>query len=242
MSIVNDPVARTTPAGLDIAEEAQALLAEANANTQAMIDSLGAIIRAETVEDVVRATLDTVRKEFGWTYASFWTVNPVENALVFSLESGRVDDEFQRLTRTARFKEGEGLNGRAWRLRDLFHVADVSELHDCCRAPLARRAGVRAAVALPVMRDGQVAGTLDFFSTQNVEVSPLRLEALRMIGRTASNKFSVLGRMGDLARIKQMVDNAPINLMYADLDLKIQYMNPRPNRRSRSWKRTCRSR
>ena len=167
MSIVNDQVARATPASLDIAEEAQALLAEANANTQAMIDSLGAIIRAETVEDVVRATLDTIRKEFGWTYASYWTVDPAENALVFSLESGRVDDEFQRLTRTARFKEGEGLNGRAWRLRDLFHVADVGELHDCCRAPLARRAGVRAAVALPVMRDGQVAGTLDFFSTHD---------------------------------------------------------------------------
>ncbi len=112
MSIVNDTVARATPASLDIAEEAQSLLAEANANTQAMIDSLGAIIRAETVEDVVRATLDTIRKEFGWTYASYWTVDPVENALVFSLESGRVDDEFQRLTRTARFKEGEGLNGR----------------------------------------------------------------------------------------------------------------------------------
>ncbi len=84
-----------------------------------MIDTLDAIIRAETVEDIIRATLDTIRKEFGWAYASYWTVDPVENVLVFSMESGRVDDEFQRLTRTARFREGEGLNGRSWRLRDL---------------------------------------------------------------------------------------------------------------------------
>jgi methyl-accepting chemotaxis protein len=118
-SIVNDPVARGTPAGLAIAEEAHALLAEANANTQAMIDTLTAIIRAETTEEIVRATLDTIRKEFGWAYASYWTIDPAEDALVFSLESGRVDDEFQRLTRTARFREGEGLNGRAWRTRDL---------------------------------------------------------------------------------------------------------------------------
>ena len=145
---------------------------EANANTQALIDTIGAIIRAETIDDVVRATLDTIRKEFGWAYASYWAVDPAENALVFSLESGRVDDEFQRLTRTARFREGEGLNGRAWRLRDLFHVDDLGELHDCCRAPLARRAGIRTAVALPLMRDGQVVGTLDFFSTQAVEISP----------------------------------------------------------------------
>ena len=154
------------PAALDIAEEANELLEEANANTQAMIDTINAIIRAETIDDIVRATLDTIRKEFGWAYASYWTVDPAENVLVFSLESGRVDDEFQRLTRTARFREGEGLNGRSWRLRDLVHVADLGELHDCCRAPLARRAGIKTAIALPVMRDGQVVGTLDFFSTR----------------------------------------------------------------------------
>ena len=94
-----------------------------------------------------------------------------------------MDDEFQRLTRTARFREGEGLNGRSWRLRDLFHVADVGELHDCCRARWRARAGIRAAVALPIMRDGQVVGTLDFFSTSRVEISPARLDALRTIGR-----------------------------------------------------------
>jgi methyl-accepting chemotaxis protein len=208
-----------TPAALEIAEEASALLAEANSNTQAMVDTISAIIRAQTEADVIRATLETIRKEFDWSYASYWTVDPVESVLVFSQESGRVDDEFQRLTRTARFKEGEGLNGRSWRMRDLFHVADVGELSDCCRAPLARRAGIRSAIALPVMRDDHVVGTLDFFSTEESEMSQARLGALRTIGRLASDKYSRLARQGELARIKQMVDNAPINVMYADLDL-----------------------
>src|SRR5262245_61468480 len=216
-----------TPAAMDVAEEAQGLLDEANANTQALIGTIGAIIRADTVDEIVRATLDTIRKEFGWSYASYWTVDPVENALVFSMESGRVDDEFQRLTRTARFREGEGLNGRSWRMRDLFHVEDVGELRDCCRAPLARRAGIKAAVALPLLRDGEVVGTLDFFSDQALEVSANRIEALRTIGRLSSDKLSKIARQGELNRIKQMVDNAPVNLMYADLDLKIRYMNPR---------------
>jgi methyl-accepting chemotaxis protein len=227
MTIVNNPGAMGTPAGLAIAEEAQTLLTEANANTQAMIDTINAIVRADTVDDVVRATLNTIRKEFGWVYASYWVVDPVEDALVFSMESGRVDDEFQRLTRTARFREGEGLNGRSWRLRDLFHSADIGELRDCCRAPVARRAGVKTAIALPMLRDGQVIGTLDFFSTQSVEISQARLGSLRVIGQLASDKVSKLARHGDLSRIKQMVDNAPINLLYADLDLKIQYMNAR---------------
>ena len=135
MTIVNNPGAMGTPAGLAIAEEAQTLVTEANANTHAMVNTISAIVKAETVEDVVRATLNTIRKEIGWAYASYWTVDPVENVLVFCSESGRVDDEFQRLTRTARFHEGEGLNGRAWRLRDIVHIADLAALHDCCRAP-----------------------------------------------------------------------------------------------------------
>ena len=60
-----------------------------------------------------------------------------------------------------------------------------------------------------------------------VEVSPTRLDALRTIGQLASDKISKLGKQVELTRIKQMVENAPVNMMYADLDLKIQYMNPR---------------
>ena len=50
---------------------------------------------------------------------------------------------------------------------------------------------------------------------------------MRIIGQLASDKISKLARQGDLNRIKQMVDNAPINMMYADLDLKMRYMNPK---------------
>lgn len=227
MTVVNNPGAMGTPAGLAIAEEAQNLVTEANANSQAMIDTIDAIIRADTVDDVVRSALDTIRREFGWVYASYWTVDPIESTLVFSIESGRIDDEFHRLTRISRFHEGEGLNGRAWRQRDLFYVTDLGELQDCCRAPLARRAGVKAAIALPVMRDGVVVGTLDFFSTQALEISQARQGALRIMGQLASDKVSKLARQSDLNRIKQMVENAPVNLLYADLDLKVRYMNPR---------------
>lgn len=44
-----------SPAALEIAEEASALLAEANSNTQAMIDTINAVIRAQTKDEVIRA-------------------------------------------------------------------------------------------------------------------------------------------------------------------------------------------
>ena len=90
---------------------------------------------------------------------------------------------------------------------------------------LGARAGIKTALALPIMNDGQVIGTLDFFSIQSVEISQARLGALRTIGQLASDKASKLAKQADLNRIKQMVENAPVNLLYADLDLKVQYMN-----------------
>ena len=198
---------------LDGDQDGESLLADATANTRAMIETTNAIIRANTVDDVVRGSLDTIRKAFGWAYASYWSVDPTEHALVFMLESGRVDDEFQRHTRTAKFREGEGLNGRAWRQRELFFVEDLSQLRDCSRAPLASRAGIRSGIALPIFRDGQVIGTMDFFAMDAVEVSPTRLDALRTIAQLASDKASTLGKQVELTRIMQMVENAPVNMM-----------------------------
>ena len=70
----------------------------------------------------------------------------------------------------------------------------------------------------------------------------LRLDALRTIGRLASDKISKLGKQDELTRIKQMVENAPVNMMYADLDLKIQYMNPQAGQTLKRLEPTCRSR
>ncbi|QEH31782.1 Methyl-accepting chemotaxis protein I [Aquisphaera giovannonii] len=200
--------------------------AEAEAGVRAMIEVTEAIIRAGTADEVARSVLDTVRRAFGWAYGSYWSVDAAEHVLAFAADSGRIDEEFQRHTRTARFREGEGLNGRAWRERDVVFVDDLGQLRDCSRAPLAARIGVRSAVALPIKVGGEVVGTMDFFALRALEISPARLNALRVIGQLASDKIANLGKQADLARIRQMVENAPINMMFADLDLIIRYMNP----------------
>lgn len=215
-------VARSAPP----AENGQGSLDEANQNTSALIQSIEAVIRADKVEDIFSATLDAVRSAFGWVYGSYWRVDPARGVLVFAQESGTVDDDFRRLTRTATFREGEGLNGRAWRSRELVYVEDLSELSDCCRAPLARRGGIACGLCLPILIGDRVVGTLDFFATDGTEVTRNRLEALQTIARTASDKIAQLARRDELVYISQMVDNVPIALMYTDRDLILQFMNP----------------
>lgn len=42
----------------------------------------------------------------------------------------------------------------------------------------------------------------------------------------AGDKASQLAKQDDLFRINRMIEDAPFSMMYTDLDLKIQYMNP----------------
>jgi len=194
--------------------------------SRALVQTINAITRSETPDELIRATLDTIREAFGWSYGSYWTIDPERHDLVFAHQSGSVGEEFQRITRTARFREGEGLNGRAWRQRDLYHVDDLGSLTDCCRAPAAQRVGVRQGVALAILVDGKVTGTMDFFSTQSVAVTESRLEGLRSLARVIGDKLAQLYRQDDMLRITRMIENSPVNMLYTDLDLKIRYMNP----------------
>ena len=134
---------------------------------------------ATSEEEATRRALETVRTEFGWSYGSYWSVDTTANALRFVLESGSAGEEFRQVTQSATFAEGVGLAGRAWKTRDMVFVPDLGEVTDCVRAPAAQRAGVRSGVCLPLVVHGSVIGTMDFFSTDEIDLSASRRDALR---------------------------------------------------------------
>ncbi|HEY0215295.1 MAG TPA: GAF domain-containing protein [Cellulomonas sp.] len=157
-------------------------LTEARANIDAVTAVVRALASTSTTTDAVRSALEVVRERFGWAYGSYWRIDPEDSALHFAQESGDVGEEFHRVTLSASFTEGVGLSGRAWRARDLVFVADLGELSDCVRAPVAQRVGVRSGICFPVTEGGEVTGTMDFFSTETLDPSPQRLDTLRSIG------------------------------------------------------------
>jgi methyl-accepting chemotaxis protein len=197
-----------------------------NGDGQAVLDAVQAIIRASDPAGIYRALLDSVREGYGWAYGSYWTVDPQDDRLVLKAESGRIDDDFQSVSRNARVPGGEGLAGRVRQRRDLLYVPDLAELHDCQRCRAARAAGAASAVGLPIVRDGQVVGTLDFFSTRRDGMPAERLESLRVLARLAVDKAATIDRREELTRISQMIASAPVSMMYADSDLRIRYINP----------------
>jgi len=134
---------------------------------------------ATDADAALGVALDTVRRDFGWAYGSFWRVDPAAGVLRFERESGDAGPEFRAVTLAATFAPGVGLAGRAWQADDLVSVADLGELTDCVRAPAAQRAGVRSGVCLPVRVGGRVVGTMDFFALTTLTLSAGRRAALR---------------------------------------------------------------
>jgi methyl-accepting chemotaxis protein len=159
---------------------------QSSEDAQAVSKTVSTLAAASSYDEAVMAALDTVRDSFGWAYGSYWKVDPSDNALHFVAESGDAGPEFREVTLAASFKEGVGLSGRAWKTRDLFFTRDIGEMTDCVRAPIAQKVGVKSGVCFPIIVDGNVLGTMDFFATETLSPSEDRLNALRNVGLQVS--------------------------------------------------------
>ncbi len=190
--------AAATKARAAAAVGSESLRDELAANLQGLSIFAGALQGVSTAEAAARAALDVIREAWGWDYGSYWTLDPKENVLRFAVESGSVNEEFRRVTLEASFREGEGLSGRAWKARDLVFVPDIGQVRDCCRAPVAQRAGVKSGVCLPIVNEGTVLGTLDFFSMETLTLSKERTAVLRDIGNLLSGRIHAL-KLADAA-------------------------------------------
>ncbi|WP_336026598.1 GAF domain-containing protein [Geodermatophilus sp. FMUSA9-8] len=194
-----------------------AALTEARSDLAAVTAVLTALEAAKTVDDITAAALETVRGSFGWTYGSFWRIDPSDHQLHFVAESGSAGEEFRRVTAQATFAKGVGLAGRTWQAAELVFVPDIGAVRDCVRAPAAQRAGVRSGVCLPIVRRGEVVGTMDFFTTERLEPSPERLAALRGVGLLVSQAVDRVAEAEDQRRAAG--DVAAMNSLLRDLTM-----------------------
>ncbi len=170
----------------------ESIAAEIAADTAAVNLVMSSLQSATSVDGAAQLALDTVRDAFGWAYGSYWKVDPADRALHFAVESGDAGPEFREVTLAASFQEGVGLSGRAWKTRDLYFTKDIGEMTDCVRAPVAQRIGVKSGVCFPIVVDGDVVGTMDFFATETLTPSANRLESLRAVGRLVSQSLQRL--------------------------------------------------
>ena len=174
-------------------------LRESEENTAALLNTLKVVNAESDYNKILLATLNSVRKEFGWAYGSFWGYDEGLNALKFVTESGTVTPEFAEVTRNATFEKGVGFSGKTWQRGELMFVKDLGEMTDCCRLEPAQRAGVKSGVCFPIVVGGVFRGTMDFFTTVEIIPSESRLNTLRGIAAIVSENLTQIEVASDLA-------------------------------------------
>lgn len=156
-------------------------------NTKALstVSQALSVINNKNAGDM-KAVLGAVLETFDWLYGSFWKINPETNVLEFAADSGHISQEFTHVTQKASFEKGVGVAGRTWAKGDLIFVRDLGTVTDCCRRDAAVRGGVKSGICFPVYVNGEIYGTMDFFTTRTIDLSPERENILKTFASLVS--------------------------------------------------------
>jgi methyl-accepting chemotaxis protein len=99
--------------------------------------------------------------------------------------------------------------GRVWASRAVDVTPDIGASDDP-RARAAAAAGLHTVMTLPVVVNGQFMGTMDYFTTEPMEVSDERLATLRsiaeMVGQAVERGYKVAAEQAEAVRVAEGVE------------------------------------
>jgi signal transduction histidine kinase/DNA-binding response OmpR family regulator len=170
---------------------------------------------ARTVEEAFRAALERIAGYNGWQLGHVWNLagdgsrQMVSSGIWYVAEGfegagGKLED-FQRAMEVMRFSPGEGLVGAVIDSKQVRWLDGVEQFHDR-RREAARRVGLSAAFAFPVMVDGQAAAVLEFFAERPARREERLLEIMPDIGIQ-------LGHVIERQKLQQDIDTATTRQM-----------------------------
>jgi len=115
---------------------------------------------------------------------------------------------FMETSETTRFRPGEGLPGRVYLTREPAWIADIAAEENFPRAAIAREAGLRAAIAFPVLLNAEVKAVMEFFSETLHEPDEDLLQTLAHVG-------AQLGRVVERAAAERRLKAKNLKLVAA---------------------------
>jgi PAS domain S-box-containing protein len=153
-----------------------------------------AVTEAENPSAALRVVLRLVCDATGWALGQAWTPNQDGTVLECSpawYHAAPILREFRTTSEQTLFKPGIGLPGRVWVSKKPAWIRDVTEDSNFPRGPVAREAGLKAGMGIPVLAGKEVVAVLEFlvFETRQED------ERLIKLASTVAAQFgSVLQR------------------------------------------------
>ncbi len=143
------------------------------------------LVAARPGEDVIPRVLEEVAGALGWTYAAFWSVDSAGTAIravhTWS-KPGSGISAFERETKAAVFRRGEGLAGLTWQAGRPFWESDMVAHGGYPRSAAAKRDGLHAAFAFPIKTSDAFLGIMEFFGADPLPPDPALLDAAEGVG------------------------------------------------------------
>jgi PAS domain S-box-containing protein len=153
----------STDDGMVAVAEGRDVTASRRASTEAQLaDNLAlAFSHTDSLESAIAASLKVICDASGCVLGEAWLSDARTAEGVLLSRAGAWSRPDRRLESFIaqgagfRFLAGQGLPGTAWQRRELVSASPLSAADEFTRAPLATAAGLRAAVAIPVLVNGE---------------------------------------------------------------------------------------
>jgi PAS domain S-box-containing protein len=203
------------------------------------------IVSAATWEQAAPQLLGALCAHLDWDLAQFWAVDTDLQALRLRQawhRDGAAFEEFHNQSRRLSIASGEGLLGRVWLSGIPAAQEDMSVATDYDRVAVALQAGLRSAIALPVITGGSVIGVIEMLtheprviehdlvtmlSTAGGEIGNFirRAETAQALRRSEADHRAIFERSPiGIARISsegELLEANPALLMMLDHDFQV---------------------
>lgn len=143
--------------------------------------------KAHNFAEVLQSSLDDICGAIGWPIGHVFTASATDPSCFESMglwhcNSGDDFSDFQAWLGNARMEHGQGLVGLAVGRRAPVWVENVDREDALVTLPVAARAGIRTAFAVPVLAAGKIVAVLEFMTTERRDPDEDLLKAMYQVG------------------------------------------------------------
>jgi PAS domain S-box-containing protein len=206
----------------DVSEERQ------HARVQAARFAVSRVLADSPALDVALAqTIEAIALNLGWHAAELWLPGGPGHELLrrdgWCADGHPELEAFVERSRDLAFRPGEGLPGRAWASGEVLWEVGLEGSTLFRRSALAVHAGIRTAVAVPIMQDQQAVGAMLFFS-RDVRPPDEFLAAIfadtgRQLGQFAARKQVEAALREERASLARRVEERMADLSRVNAEL-----------------------
>ncbi|HSP34562.1 MAG TPA: PAS domain S-box protein, partial [Thermoanaerobaculia bacterium] len=185
------------------------------------------------IPETARNIMQTVCENLGWEIGALWRIDPAAQTMsVYEEWHGPsiAGEAANDLSRGVTFRRGEGLPGEVWDSGNPLWISNLDDPRRFPRSERAKRAGVRAAFAFPIVHEGRILGVMEFFSREAREPDQALLPVMALIGAQIGDYVERLRGAAALRESEEkyrlISETTPDAIFTIDAESNIVFCNP----------------